>query len=588
MVKRSVKRSTTVSHDRLGTKKAYKVLLCQRLMGRANTVIILSIRSLIIILLVAFSIAVVALAQPNVTPSEQTGIVTGFATSENTNVTARSLDIEISLKEDGSANWRVEMVYAAPVTSADYLVLADAKDLSIKVGDKSVDCSISEREVGTAFVCPNINGSIIVYSFMTPDIVNRIGSFQNFDYSFRIDEQIDLFALKISLPLGSILADPARLEGTGLSPFRPSFGREGSNGRQILVSWDVSKPRIGDVIDASVIYEQLSRTVMPPFVWVAIALAVAAVGFSGWVIYSRSRPERLLPALGERERPVMELIIKQRTLDQRDIVRATGWPKAKVSRAIRVLTDRGLVEALPKGRTKEVRLIEQHGVRTGLVKRILGFRVKQRAVEIGLNRNQAIELVQTTITPLADWLDGITRRLHAHKFDYGWNENAQDFAFGESWEIPISREQKDRNMKDVGSLAPNIETRFSSTETLLNEIETRLEQLSRSISGNKKFAAACGSPKSRGFEGRIENLVRHIIDRDKIISDVYAWSRFWNSHSRNLLRTAETGAVKTARMKLDQSATKLNKSAKALKEELEHVREQLRRQYHIMYKEYRA
>ena len=533
-------------------------------------------------LVAAFAFAPAALTQPN----DAAGI-TGLATG-GINAALRSLDIEIALQDDGSAKWRVEMAYTEPVVHTAYLVLARVEDVDVKVGDIPIECTAERLDIGTVLECPAADGSLIVYSFKTPDIIRRIGEFQNFAYTFRISNPMDFFALKISLPLGGVLADPAKLEGTGLAPFRPSFGREGSNGRLILVSWELPAPRVGDVIDASVLYEQLAREEVPASILTVAALAILVAGGLGWLWYSRNRPERLLPALGDRERPVMELIIKHKTVDQRDIVRAMNWPKAKVSRAIRVLADRGLIEALPKGRTKEVRLVEQQASHSSMLKKVFGFRVKRRATEMGLSRSQAVELVQTTITPLMDWAERLVLAVHARKFGYAWNEGINDWALGDGWACPLNAEQKERHLRDVKRLAPKIKERLAATEEALRDAEKRLERLKDAILESKRFADVCKSMRAKGINVRPEQLVCHVIDHDKVINDTYPWSRAWNMRSREIIEAADSAAVRKARRELEQSAAKLRRSAGLLKVELDHLREQLRRQYHILYREYRA
>jgi len=537
---------------------------------------------------VALSVILIAIlfAIPAARPQTDSNTpFTGFVTSDG--VPMRSMDIEISLQDDGSAIWRVEMAFSGNINRSAYLVLANIEELRVKAGDKPAACLLQKQDFGTLIDCPYANTSPIVYSFKTPDIQRTIGNFKNFAYSFRISQPTDFFALKISLPLGAAIVDSTRLEGTGLAPFRPSFGREGSNGRLILITWEISSPRVGDVIDSSVIYEQIAIAQDSSLLWIALILAVIA-GFFGWFLRFRDKPERLLPALSDRERPVMELIIKSKTLDQRDIVRATNWPKAKVSRAIRVLSDRGLVEALPKGRTKEVRLMERQNGGSGLLNKILRFKIKQRANEMGLSRGQAIELVQTTITPLIDWAEKVSNKVHSGKFGYSWNANVHDFELDGVWKIPLEREHREKHLRDVKSVSPKLEAGIESAEKYVAELEKNLELIKDKLLSDKKFIEACRNLKSKGHDVKPEQLVCHSIDRDKIINDSYPWARAWNQNARGFIKIMGSSALRKPGEELESSAGSLRRCASSLKEELEAVRDQFRRQYHILYKEYRA
>ena len=60
----------------------------------------------------------------------------------------------------------------------------------------------------------------------------------------------------------------------------------------------------------------------------------------------------ILPILTDSERRVMEILLREKKgVDQRKIVKETEFSKAKISRVIQDLSDRGLVERTRKGRT---------------------------------------------------------------------------------------------------------------------------------------------------------------------------------------------------------------------------------------------
>ncbi|MBI4896125.1 MAG: hypothetical protein HY832_01095 [Candidatus Aenigmarchaeota archaeon] len=58
-----------------------------------------------------------------------------------------------------------------------------------------------------------------------------------------------------------------------------------------------------------------------------------------------------MPILTEHERKVLEIVIRDKKVDQRKVVKETDFSKAKVSRIVQDLLLRGVLEKVRKGRT---------------------------------------------------------------------------------------------------------------------------------------------------------------------------------------------------------------------------------------------
>jgi len=279
---------------------------------------------------------------------------TTIAYAENTTTSViESWDVNVQLRDDGNAYWIIDIYYKEPVAKDDYWVFFDIRNLEITVDDSPVQCNATEPELGTLISCDDIYGRHIRYAFEALNFIETMSDdFKTIQYTFSITKFTDRFSLTINLPLGAVLADKAKLIGTNLRPFEPSFGREGSDGRVIFVSWELINPRLGESINARVIYEPLVGVIDNALSEIAliglIALAILMVFGIFWRL--RMRTENILPVLSAAERTIVE------TLDQRDIVKTTDFSKAKVSRVLKDLESRGIVEVTPKGRTKKIKL----------------------------------------------------------------------------------------------------------------------------------------------------------------------------------------------------------------------------------------
>ena len=502
-----------------------------------------------------------------------------YATSLN------SWDVDITLNEDRSADWRVILNYKESVQRDDYWILGDVRDASVTVDGTTVKCSVIKPELGTSIICDNINGSLIVYSIHVTNAVGLQGNFYQFRYTFPVTRLTDRFASKVALPLGSALVDTSKLAGTGFSPFEPAFGKQGSDGRRIFVTWELQNPKLGETINAAAIYEPLSQKSEIPIIPIVLIVAIMAAALT-YLFYFRRQPERLLPALMPNERSIMELVIKQRSIDQRDVVRSTGFSKAKVSRIVQTLVDRRLVEAVPKGRTRELKLMQQSNVKDSIWSKFFRIKVKQSVDKLDLNRAQALEIVQMALTPMIDWLDTVLERLHRHKYGYAWNGSR--FIVDERFTNPV----KDVMLKEVSKMLPSANTRLETYNEGIERISGILKRIEQNVISNKDFATACMKLTKSKYpyleKEIIHNLVRHVIDKDPVARSEYAWSQLWNANASQLSRSAETRQVKTLRLELLKSAQLLTRTCTTVRKELEQVREHIRREHHMLFRELRA
>jgi DNA-binding transcriptional ArsR family regulator len=168
---------------------------------------------------------------------------------------------------------------------------------------------------------------------------------------------MDEFEIEVRLPLGAVIIDERKLASIGLKPFMPEWGKVASDGRQIFVQWRFDKPTLGSTVEIDVIYEQILEasqvmTIVTSFLTI-LFLVFLAVSFR-----KKSRIKEILPVLNENERKVMMLLLtqKKKEIDQRKIARELDFSKSKLSRIIKDLEERGLIEVIRKGRSNKIRL----------------------------------------------------------------------------------------------------------------------------------------------------------------------------------------------------------------------------------------
>jgi uncharacterized membrane protein len=131
-----------------------------------------------------------------------------------------------------------------------------------------------------------------------------------------------------------------------------------SDGRHIIVVW-----KLDEIEGKSLVFQALYEPVqeMPSFIWYFIG-GVAVIGIVAFFIIKKVRKpqEVILSVLDDYERNIMKTIAESGgEINQRKVVQHTNLSKAKVSRVVKTLEERGLIEVERLGRTNKLRLVKK-------------------------------------------------------------------------------------------------------------------------------------------------------------------------------------------------------------------------------------
>jgi len=369
--------------------------------------------------------------------------------------------VDTSLNEDGTADWIVNITYSDAVPKTDYWIPIQATDINkieVTANDTDIFCRSVSFGPGVSIQCDNVNAVNITYKFHSLNQVSQFKDFKTFSNKISLTESTKSFSMTVKLPLGSALVDKSKLQGTPLVPFEPEFGQEGSDGRRIFVKWIINNPRIGDSISASVVFESFFKIETPIGVVLIIILVSVIVVAVLFVLYFRKRqrrPEDILRVLTDSERRIMEHLVERRVMDQRDIVKKTGFSKAKVSRLIKTLRKRNLVRTIEKGRNNEIMFFEKKETK-----------IFHRPIR--LHRDQAIELIQNIITPWIEKLDEEIKQ-SKKKIFYPEEEYFKDIRISRSL-APL--------YDDLKSIYPQIDTKISEHNKMISRIDDEIKKFS--------------------------------------------------------------------------------------------------------------
>ncbi|MFA4820444.1 MAG: MarR family transcriptional regulator [Candidatus Aenigmatarchaeota archaeon] len=265
-------------------------------------------------------------------------------------------NVDISINDDTGTDWTVLLTYDNITDRSDYFVLSKITNVEVFADNKLVNCDITQ-DIGTSIVCTDLQTKDVTYKFHVKGLVDNVQKLKIFHYPFSVITTVEKMQITVKFPLGSALVEDIELNGTGLKQFEPDFGREGSDGRRIFINWVFDRPALGQTLNISAIYELVSG--FDPFTTFAIILVLIIVSFILLLtfVFRKQRVKDLLPVLTNGERKAMEILLREKgEVDQRVIVKETDFSKAKVSRIINDLIERGLIEKISKGRKNLIKL----------------------------------------------------------------------------------------------------------------------------------------------------------------------------------------------------------------------------------------
>ncbi|MFP4115581.1 MAG: hypothetical protein ACLFTQ_00035 [Candidatus Aenigmatarchaeota archaeon] len=184
------------------------------------------------------------------------------------------------------------------------------------------------------------------------------GSPSYFVYGFRADGRIKAVNIELVLPEGAVLSRPL---DSLTPPVNPQPEEVTTTGRRLLIRWHEGDFGPEDTFPIFASYEE------DRFNWVYLfpLLVLGAV----IALFFYHRKKRIGEVLGsfshllDKERKIVETLAKaeDNTMWQKKLQHKTGFTKSKLSRTLRNLEERNVVEKIPHGTSNKVRLVLESG-----------------------------------------------------------------------------------------------------------------------------------------------------------------------------------------------------------------------------------
>lgn len=269
--------------------------------------------------------------------------------------TAAMAQIQYSVNTIVDANGRsfVKLIvtFPEPEKTFNFTIKGRVEKLNASSNAGPADCKIISdliTSVNCELSLTNEKRTIYI-DYETSDFV-KISGKHFFDGDFALGQEIDSMTVSVTLPEGMI---PVR-DMEGVFPPNATIIWDPQGGRAALI-WSLNDISADRILRFQVLYEKLQTSGSQLWYIVFPVMAISAMTIV--IIKKRKKSkEVVLSVLDEFERKVMDVIISSGgVVNQRKVVQQTNLSKAKVSRVVKSLSERGLIEVERLGRTNKLK-----------------------------------------------------------------------------------------------------------------------------------------------------------------------------------------------------------------------------------------
>ncbi|MBI2542750.1 MAG: winged helix-turn-helix transcriptional regulator [Candidatus Aenigmarchaeota archaeon] len=271
---------------------------------------------------------------------------------------------DVDLMSGGNAKIKLTITFESPVKGFQLAVFGAVKNFNASSNSGPVDCKLESGAASIIDCKMNMTQDkrTLELNFESADFVKKVNEKNLFSLDLSLSDNISQSSANVRLPEGYALTDTSSIPS--ISPPTNSIV---SDGRRIIVNWNLANLTAEQPFKFQTLYEPTRNLLSGWFVFgvpgIASLGALSLLLLGGGIFFYRrmKQPkEVILSVLDDFERRVIEIIEGSNgEINQRRVVHETNLSKAKVSRVVKRLQERGLIEVIRLGRTNKLKLIQK-------------------------------------------------------------------------------------------------------------------------------------------------------------------------------------------------------------------------------------
>ncbi len=268
------------------------------------------------------------------------------------------LGADIQLGDDAHTTLTVTFGQNSSVKEFSLPLFYEIQNLKADANFGNVSCISQRKAFGSQVDCaisPTPEKRMLTLDFDSFDLIKKADSQFLYKQEFLMPLRTESLSFKVSLPEGMFLTS-----GGSFQQYLPADGEKGSDGRKIFITWRRENLSAGDSFDTQVSYQtlpgnsQFFALFAGGLLGLGAVIVALVVGF--WFFYKRFRNIKfVLPVLKSDEKKIMELLLRTKGFsNQKLLVRESNYSKAKVSKILNSLRERGIIRLEREGRSNKV------------------------------------------------------------------------------------------------------------------------------------------------------------------------------------------------------------------------------------------
>jgi len=257
------------------------------------------------------------------------------------------------LNEKGRSFVKLMITFPGPEETFNFTIKGNVENFNASSNAGPVSCELKNGLITPVHCSLNLteNKRTVYIDYETSSFV-KISDRYFFDGDFSLNREIGTIAVSITLPEGMT---PAK-DIEGIFPSNATMIWNPQGGKVNLI-WSLNDIPADRILRFQILYEKLQTSGFQ--LWYIVFPVIAIVTIIIVILIKKMRgksKEIVLSVLDEFERKVMDSIIASGgTVNQRKVVQETNLSKAKVSRVVKSLEERGLIEVERLGRTNKLK-----------------------------------------------------------------------------------------------------------------------------------------------------------------------------------------------------------------------------------------
>ncbi len=271
--------------------------------------------------------------------------------------------IEAKINKDFSVSHYITLIFDGFVSNIEYNFPSEIHGLEVLNNYGDAFCSSDTSIMGTNIKCKvttdssQANKTQLEIGFNTTDSIQKLFGNYRFEASYGISMPIESLTVLVYMPPSGMLSSDNPSES-----FYPEDGKTLTDGRRILLYWERENVTSTEELKYAVMYVLPGEPADTNNFIITLLAIITLIVIIGVGLYLRRNSgetviENVMPILNKDEKKIIDILRGHgNEAMQKIIVLETDFSKAKVSRLIKDLGERSIIEIISIGKKNKIKL----------------------------------------------------------------------------------------------------------------------------------------------------------------------------------------------------------------------------------------